>query len=105
MQNRHRNALWRGTLVTAALVGMLVAGAPMPAIAHDAEASRSGWMEKNVNGQCTWSYSRQNHAHHEVGSYSYLEYDFGNFYTQSCAKQWARPGGHIILRAEWYRDG
>lgn len=83
----------------------LVLAQASSASAHGSLASRSGWMEQNVNGQCTWSWSYQDHSYHQIGVASYLEYDFGSVWTQSCAKQWSRPGGHLILRAEWYHDG
>lgn len=92
-------------VLVAMLVAVVVGSGLGPAGAHDGLASRSGWMEKNIDGQGTWSWSHQNHSYHQIGVGSYLEYDFGNLYTQSCAKQWERPGGHLVMRAEWYRDG
>jgi len=99
---------WLGVIMVVASVGTMAT----PVAAHDWLDRIQWWAyrEGSNPGECLWAGAEQNHhTYIQVHSGVYREFVYAPWKNpapyNSCANSWARPGGAIGVRGEWYKDG
>jgi len=100
---------WRMVGVTALLVATSFTGSVTPVSAHDSWSAQASWRVKNVpdNNMCVWGAGQQNHTIHKVTVAAYQRTYFGpswSPYYADCGDTAIKPGGNLMLTAQWFRD-